>query len=188
MFVINVFGLGVLYRVLELPIALVTHMEEVAKQAKVSFSDVFFDFDLMEKCGFFSFSDLPIQTEGLGCMIHKDTVFEIRQARKKIKHFLLDDLFNQEYLFPMYQTKSMELLVERKDGFQYFFLYQVIKGRVMKFLTDSFQGIDSFEFVTTQFTIENHSFKLLTGVNQEGTCLTTEDDDSVVVEQRVLKL
>ena len=47
MFVINVFGLGVLYRVLELPTSLVTRIEQVAHEAKKTFSDVFFDFELM---------------------------------------------------------------------------------------------------------------------------------------------
>lgn len=188
MFVINVFGLGVLYRVLELPIALVKQIEDVANEAKVSFSEVFFDFELIEKCGFFSFSDFPVQTEGIGCVIDKETILEIRQQRKKLKQFPLDDLFSQEYLFPMYQTKSTEIDVERKEGYNYFFLYQVVKGRVMKFLLDSFQGIDTFEFVTTQFSIENHSFELLTGVNQEGEALIAENDDTVVIEQRVLQL
>ncbi len=188
MFVINVFGLGVLYRVLELPSEIVVRMESVAFDAKVAFTDVFFDFDLMEKCGFFSFSDLPVQLVGTGAMIHRDTLFEIRQQRKKIKHFPLDDLLSQEYLFPMYHLKSVELEVNRKEGFQYLFLYQVIKGRVMKFHMDSFQGIDSLEFVSTQFTIEKQSFELLTGIHQEGEMLILENDDSVVIEQRVLKL
>lgn len=187
MFVINVFGLGVLYRVLELPTALVARIEEVAKQANVTFSEVFFDFDLMEKCGFFSFSDLPVQIEGTGAIIHKETLFEIRQLRKKIKHFPLNDLLSQEYLFPMYQLKSIDLDVQRKDGYAYFYLYQVIKGRVMKFLLDSFQGIDTLEFVTTQFTIENRSFELLTGINQHGEPIILENDDAVVIEQRVLR-
>ena len=187
MFVINVFGLGVLFRVLELPTEVVSRMEAVAHEAKVTFSDLVFDFELMEKCGYFSFYDLPVQTEGTGAFIHKNTVFEIRQQRKKIKHFPLDDLFSKEYLFPMYQTKSIELKVKRKEGFQYFFLYQVIKGRVMKFHMDSFQGIDTLEFETTEFKIDNHSFELLTGINQGEEPLTLENDDSVVVEQRVLK-
>ena len=187
MFVINVFGLGVLYRVLELPTEVASRMEAVALEAKVTFSEVVFDFDLMEKCGFFSFYDLPIQTEGTGAFIHKNTVFEIRQQRKKIKHFPLDDLFSEEYLFPIYQLKSIELDVERKEGFEYFFLYQVIKGRVMKFLMDEFDGIDSLEFETTEFKIGNHSFVLLTGVNQGEVTLILENDDSVVIEQRVLK-
>ncbi len=188
MFVINVFGLGVIYRVLELPNTIVSIIESVSSDANVTFSDVFFDFDLMEKCGFFSFSDLPVQIVGTGAIIHKDTLFEIRQQRKKLKHFPLNDLFSQEYLFPMYQTKSVELEVERKEGFQYFFLYQVIKGRVMKYLLDSFRGIDTLEFMTTQFTIENQSFELLTGIDKEGENLTIENDDTVVIEQRVLKL
>ena len=188
MYVINVFGLGVLYRVLELPIALVVRMEEVAKQAKVDFSDVVFDFELMEKCGYCSFSDLPFQTLGIGAMIHKDTRFEIRQQRKKIKHFALDDLFSQEYLFPMYHMKSIDFNVHRKEGFEYFYLYQVLKGRVMKFLMDSFQGIDTLEFETTQFTIHQQSFALLTGINHAGGSLALENDDSVIIEQRVLKL
>lgn len=188
MFVINVFGLGVLYRVLELPTSLVTRIEQVAHEAKMTFSDVFFDFELMERCGFFSFMELPVQTEGIGCMIHKDNLFEIRKERKKIKHFSLDDLVSENYLFPMYHTKSDELEVRRSEGFHYFFLYQVIKGRVLKYLLDSFQGIDTLEFVNTKFSIENQSFELLTGVNLDGECLVTEADDSVVVEQRVLKL
>jgi hypothetical protein len=188
MYVINVFGLGVLYRVLELPIALVASMEDVAKQAKVDFSDVVFDFELMEKCGYCSFSDLPFQTLGIGAMIHKDTRFEIRQQRKKIKHFPLDDLFSQEYLFPMYHLKSIDFNVQRKEGFEYFYLYQVIKGRVMKYLMHTFHGIDSLEFETTQFTIENQSFELLSGINQHGEPLLLENDDSVIIEQRVLKL
>jgi hypothetical protein len=188
MFVINVFGLGVFYRVLELPKTLVARIESVAIESKVAFSDVVFDFDLMEKCGFFSFLDLPFQTVGTGAIIHKETRFEIRQQRKKLKHFPLDDLFSQEYLFPMYHLKSIDFNVQRKEGFEYFYLYQVIKGRVMKFLLDSFNGIDSIEFVTTQFMIENQSFELLSGINHAGGPLALENDDSVIIEQRVLKL
>ena len=63
-----------------------------------------------------------------------------------------------------------------------------IKGRVMKFLMDSFQGIDTLEFETTQFTIHQQSFELLTGINHAGGPLALENDDSVIIEQRVLKL
>ena len=188
MFVINVFGLGVLYRVLELPKTLVTRIESVAIESKVAFSDVFFDFDLIEKCGFLSFSDLPFQTVGTGAIIHKETRFEIRQQRKKLKHFPLDDLFSKEYLFPMYHLKSIEFDVNRMVGFDYYFLYQIIKGRVMKYLMHTFHGIDSLEFETTQFKIENQSFELLSGINQHGEPLALENDDSVIIEQRVLKL
>ena len=188
MFVINVFGLGVLYRVLELPKTLVTRIESVAIESKVAFSDVFFDFDLNEKCGFLSFSDLPFQTVGTGAIIHKETRFEIRHQRKKIKHFPLDDLFSKEYLFSMYHLKSIELDVNRMEGFDYFILYQIIKGRVMKFLMDSFQGIDTLEFETTQFKIHQQSFELLTGINQFGEALMAENDDTVIIEQRVLKI
>ncbi len=188
MFVINVFGLGILYRVLELPIELVTRIETIAHDENVSFSDVVFDFDLMEQCGYSSFSDLPIQSSGTGAMIHKDTLFEIRQHRKKIKHFPLDDLLSKDYLFPMYNLNSMDFDIQRKDGFEYFYLYQVIKGRVLKFHMESFEGIDSLEFVTTEFTIQQQSFELLTGIYQDGETLANESDDSVVIEQRVLKL
>ena len=63
-----------------------------------------------------------------------------------------------------------------------------IKGRVMKYLMHTFHGIDSLEFETTQFTIENQSFELLSGINQHGEPLLLENDDSVIIEQRVLKL
>ena len=52
----------------------------------------------------------------------------------------------------------------------------------------TFHGIDSLEFETTQFTIENQSFELLSGINQHGEPLLLENDDSVIIEQRVLKL
>ena len=188
MFVINVFGLGVIYRVLELPSTLVAQMESVANEANVSFLDIFFDFEWMEKCGNTSFMDLPTQQTGVGCFIHQDTIFEIRQQRKKLKHFPLNELLRTDYLFPMYKTKSLSLDVTKKDGFHYYFLYQVIKGRVAKYVLDVFNGIDSLEFITTTFTIENQSFDLVTGLTNDGTLLHLENDDSVVIEQRVLPI
>ena len=58
----------------------------------------------------------------------------------------------------------------------------------MKFLMDSFQGIDTLEFETTKFTIHQQSFELLTGINQFGEALMAENDDTVIIEQRVLKI
>lgn len=188
MFVINVFGLGLLFRVLELPVALVNRIQEEADQAKVVFSDVIFDFELLENCGFLNFINLPIQKEGMGAIIHKETLLEIRQHRKKIKHFPLNDLYSSEYLFPMYHVNSFDFKVDRKEGFDYYFLYQVIKGRVMKFHIDPFQGIDLLAFETTSFTIQNQTFDLLIGIQYEGEDLIPENDDSLVIEQRVIKL
>ncbi len=78
--------------------------------------------------------------------------------------------------------------VTKKEGFHYYFLYQVIKGRVAKYELDVFHGIDSLEFITTTCTIQNQSFDLLTGLKIDGTVLELENDDSVVIEQRVLHL
>jgi hypothetical protein len=188
MFVINVFGLGVLFRVLELPVALVSRIQEEADKAKVVFSDVIFDFELLENCGFLNFTNLPILTEGIGAIISKETLLEIRQHRKKIKNFPLNDLYSTDYLFPMYHINFIDFNIERKVGFNYYFLYQIIKGRVMKFHLDSFKGMDMLTFETSSFAIQNQSFDLLTSIQQEGKVLPLENDDSLVVEQLVLKL
>ncbi len=188
MHVINVFGLGILYRVLELPKTLVTRIEAVAEEADVSFSDVFFDFDLLEKCGSMSFMELPVQQQGVGCLIHNDTILEIRHQRRKLNQFHLNDLWSNEYLFPIYNTKDQLFDIKKKEEYQYFFLYQVIKGRIVKYLMDTFQGIDHLEFETTQFTFENQTFSMLTGIRYNGVGLVAESDDSVVIEQHVLKV
>lgn len=187
MVVVNVFGLGVFYHVLELPIALVTRIEEVAKQAKVSFSDVFFDFDLIEKCGYFSFADLPKQTQGLGCFIFDENFLEIRKERKKLNQFRLLDIISQNYLFPMYRTKEKNFEITRKEGVSYFFLYQVIKGRVLKYGMDSFKSMDELTFEITNFNLENKQIKLLTGLQNNEECLLSEKDDSVVIESKVIR-
>ncbi len=188
MFVINVFGLGIIYRVLELPISMVSQLETVAKAVNVSFSDVFFDFDLIEKCGVESFMDLPVQQIGIGSLVHSDTILEIRQQRRKINQFQLSDLTSQEYLFPIYNTKEKSFEVHKKEGFQYFFLYQVIKGRIVKYLTNNFQGIDDLEFENTQFNFQNQRFVMLTNVQHKGDLLVAESDDSVVIEQHVIQI
>ena len=53
MHVINVFGLGILYRVLELPKTLVTRIEDVAEEAHVFFSDVFCSITSAARCKFY---------------------------------------------------------------------------------------------------------------------------------------
>jgi hypothetical protein len=188
MFVINVFGLGIIYRVLEISNTMVSRLETVAKTANVSFSEVFFDFDLIEKCGVGSFKDLPVQQKGIGSLVHTDTIIEIRHQRRKINQFPLSDLRSQEYLFPLYNVKDKSFEVLKKEGFQYFFLYQVIKGRIVKYLMKNFQGIDYLEFENTQFNFENQRFVMLTSVKYSGDLLVAESDDSVVIEQHVIKI
>jgi hypothetical protein len=188
MFVINVFGLGIIYRVLEISNTMVSRLETVAKTANVSFSEVFFDFDLIEKCGVGSFKDLPVQQKGIGSLVHTDTILEIRHQRRKINQFPLSDLRSQEYLFPLYNVKDKSFEVLKKEGFQYFFLYQVIKGRIVKYLMKNFQGIDYLEFENTQFNFENQRFVMLTSVKYSGDLLVAESDDSVVIEQHVIKI
>ena len=185
MFVVNVFGLGILYRVLELPNTLVAQIESIATSSNVSFSDVFFDFDLLEKCGVNSFMDFPVQQQGVGCLIHSDTLLEIRQQRRKLHQFPLSDLSSQEYLFPMYNITEEIFKVHKKEGFHYFFLYQVIKGRIVKYCMQNFQGVDNLEFINTMFSFENQSFNMLTGMKCKGQLVASESDDSVVVEQHV---
>ena len=84
--------------------------------------------------------------------------------------------------------KTNYLTSKKKEEYQYFFLYQVIKGRIVKYLMDTFQGIDHLEFETTQFTFENQTFSMLTGIQHNGVGLVAESDDSVVIEQHVLKV
>lgn len=185
MFVVNVFGLGILYRVLELPNTLVAQIESIATSSNVSFSDVFFDFDLLEKCGVNSFMDFPVQQQGVGCLIHSDTLLEIRQQRRKLHQFRLSDLSSQEYLFPMYNITEEIFNVNKKEGFHYFFLYQVVKGRIVKYCMQNFQGVDNLEFINTLFSFENQSFNMLTGMKCKGQLVESESDDTVVVEQHV---
>jgi hypothetical protein len=188
MFVINVFGLGVIYYVLELPIDVAARFEEIAKISKVDFSDVFFDFELIEQCGFSNFTELPRQQAGMGCVIEESNTLEIRNKRKKINQFSLSDLWSQDYLFPMYQTIIKEWKVPKKEGCEYFFLYQVVKGRVVKYPMEVFKGMDDLIFEIQSFDFHLKSFQLLTGVQQNGISLDSENDDSLVVEQHVIRI
>lgn len=188
MFVVNVFGLGIVYRVLELPNTLVSKIESIASSNNISFSDVFFDFDLLEQCGVNSFVHLPVQQQGIGCLIHTETLLEIRQQRRKIHQFTLNDLVTQEYLFPLYNIRDEVFVVQKKEGFHYFFLYQVIKGRIVKYCLQNFQGIDDLEFTNTLFSFEEQSFKMFTGLKFKDQQVKSESDDSVVIEQHVLPI
>jgi hypothetical protein len=171
--------------VLELPNTLVAQIESIATSSNVSFSDVFFDFDLLEKCGVKSFLDFPVQQEGVGCLIHSDTLLEIRQQRRKLHQFPLSDLSSKDYLFPIYNITEEIFKVEKKEGFHYFFLYQVIKGRIVKYCMQNFKGLDNLEFINTLFSFENQSFNMLTGTKCKGQLVQSESDDTVVVEQHV---
>jgi hypothetical protein len=188
MFIINVFGLGVIYYVLELPIETVVRFEEIAKKANVNISEVFFDFELIEQCGFSNFIDLPTQQVGMGCLIEDSTILEIRNKRKKIKKISLSDLWSQDYLFPMYQTKIIECNFSKKEGFQYFFLYQLIKGRLVKYPMETFIGMDDLIFEIQSIETQQKTFQLLTGIYQYGILLDSENDDSLVVEQNVMRI
>jgi hypothetical protein len=188
MFVINVFGLGVIYYVLELPIDVAARFEEIAKISKVDFSDVFFDFELIEQCGFSNFTELPRQQAGMGCVIEESNTLEIRNKRKKINQFSLFDLWSQDYLFPMYQTKIREWNYSKKEGYEYFFLYQVIKGRLVKYPMETFIGMDELMFEIQSFEIQQKTFQFMTGIYQNGIQLDSEKDDSLVVEQNVLRI
>lgn len=188
MFIINVFGLGVIYHVLELPIEIVVRFEEIAKNANVNISEVFFDFELIEQCGFSNFIDLPTQQVGMGCIIEKSNILEIRNKRKKINQFSLFDLWSQDYLFPMYQTKIREWNYSKKEGYEFFFLYQVIKGRLVKYPMETFISMDDLIFEIQSFEIQQKTFQFLTGIYQNGILLDSEKDDSLVVEQNVLRI
>jgi len=188
MFVINVFGLGIIYRVIELPNNVVRKMETLAQNANLRFPDVLFDYDVLEKCGIHSFNDLPVEQQGVGCLIHSETSVEIRQQRRKLITFPLSDFANQNYLFPIYNLKEKLFEVIKKEGFHYFFLYEVIKGRIVKYFMHNFHGMDNLEFQNTRFEFENQSLIMLTGIKHKGHLLVPDSDDSVVIEQHVLKL
>jgi hypothetical protein len=52
----------------------------------------------------------------------------------------------------------------------------------------NFQGIDNLEFENTQFNFGDQRFIMLTNVKHKGDILVAESDDSVVIEQHVLKI
>jgi hypothetical protein len=88
----------------------------------------------------------------------------------------------------MYQTIIKEWKVPKKEGCEYFFLYQVVKGRVVKYPMEVFKGMDDLIFEIQSFDFHLKSFQLLTGVQQNGISLDSENDDSLVIEQHVLRI
>jgi hypothetical protein len=85
-------------------------------------------------------------------------------------------------------NKIREWNYSKKDGYEYFFLYQVIKGRLVKYPMETFICMDDLIFEIQSFEIQQKTFQFMTGIYQNGIQLDSEKDDSLVVEQHVLRI
>ena len=190
MMVINLFGDGIYFKVIELSQERLYKIESISKLSNTRIEELLFDLSVLEILGFDSISQFPSIVSGGGIRFEKETKFEWKGNRKTLRKFPLTDLNNDNLLFPEYLINDIDLkLTELTDPTKIrFILIEVIRGNLGKYAIDEEVQLDDITFEFTNLSFDNTIERLMTSVRFQNKKVKNKAKDGVIIKQFAVRL
>ncbi len=185
-FVINLFGTGLRYWVLELDKSLLYGFRSKAFKAKVKFEEVFFDLTIINQLGFSHWSEIPHVDDSFGMIIKPSNSIEIRKKYRKIRQLPVTDLIENNLLIQDYNIIESSLDFKPKEDFHYYFLAQFEKGLIAKYKTYQPLRVDQMDFCIKTIPTKSNGVRLLTKIKSELLSINKIKEDTVITSQKVI--
>lgn len=190
MMVINLFGDGMYYNIIELSVKELDKIKTISDLSETPIEQLLFDLSVLESLGYDSIVQFPSVTSGGGIRFEKETKFEWKGNRKTLRKFPITELSNDDLLFPAYLINEINLdLDQYQDPSKIrFVLIEIIRGNLGKY---SLEDTTQLEDVTFEFTNLQHQHateRLLTNIRYQGKKLKNKAKDGVILKQYAVRV
>jgi hypothetical protein len=112
MYIVNLFGDGIRYRICDLDAPLWEPLIEYRLKHSTTWYDIIMDLTLLQKFGINDLSQLSNKKETVGILLNGQNRIEIKKGARHLERFRSIELNNSYTLFPKYKTdmkKSMKI-------------------------------------------------------------------------------
>jgi hypothetical protein len=190
MMLINLYGDGIYYNVIELSDVQMQKLNLISSKSAISVEELLFDLSVLEILGIDSFDDFNSIAAIGGIHFSKKTKFEFRTKRKLLHKISLDQLNNDGLLFPLYQIDELkfDLSSFSDNSKNRFVLVEIIRGHLGKFVFEQEVKLDDITFEFTTIHKNETSERLLTNVLYQESRITNKLKDAVIIRQFAEKL
>ena len=188
--VINLFGDGMYYNVIELTKEELQKIETIGKLSNTRTEELLFDLSVLEILGYDSISKFSSILSGGGIRFEKETKFEWKGNRKTLRKFPLTELNNNDLLFPAYLINEIDLKLNKlADPTKIrFILIEVIRGNLGKYAIDEEVQLDDITFEFTNLSFDNTIERLMTSVRFQNKKVKNKAKDGVIIKQFAVRL
>jgi hypothetical protein len=190
MMVINLFGDGMYYNLIELSEQELNKIKTISDLSETPIEDLLFDLAVLENLGYDSISQFPSIISGGGIRFEKETKFEWKGNRKTLRKFPITELSNDDLLFPAYLINEINLNLEQfKDASKIrFILIEIIRGNLGKYSLDDTTQLEDVTFEFTNLQHQHTSERLLTNIRYQGKKLKNKAKDGVILKQYAVRV
>jgi hypothetical protein len=190
MMVINLFGDGMYYNVIELSAGELDKIKTISDLSETPIEELLFDLSVLESLGYDSISQFPFMASGGGIRFEKETKFEWKGNRKTLRKFPITELSNDDLLFPAYLINEINLdLAQFNDPTKIrFVLIEIIRGNLGKYILDDNTRLEDVTFEFTTLQNQNKIERLLTNICYQGKKLKNKAKDGVILKQFAVRV
>ena len=190
MMVINLFGDGMYYNLIELSEQELNKIKNISDLSETSIEDLLFDLAVLENLGYDSISQFPSIISGGGIRFEKETKFEWKGNRKTLRKFPITELSNDDLLFSAYLINEINLNLEQyQDPSKIrFILIEIIRGNLGKYSLDDTTQLEDVTFEFTNLQHQHTSERLLTNIRYQGKKLKNKAKDGVILKQYAVRV
>ena len=190
MMVINLFGDGMYYNLIELSEQELNKIKTISDLSETPIEDLLFDLAVLENLGYDSISQFPSIISGGGIRFEKETKFEWKGNRKTLRKFPITELSNDDLLFPAYLINEINLdLDQYQDPSKIrFILIEIIRGNLGKYSLDDTTQLEDVTFEFTNLQHQHTSERLLTNIRYQGKKLKNKAKDGVILKQYAVRV
>jgi hypothetical protein len=180
------FGSGLRYHICQIPISLFEKIKTLKNKYNISYEELFFDLEFINKLGFAHWSNFYCINSHKGFYIHTKNRIEIRKKNKLIKRFFTTELLNEQTLFNLYKTSISKQDFIIKTGFVNVVLIELETGMIFNYkLDESMLEINSLEFNLLEDFTKNSTY-FLSGLHYKNEKLNHKKEDSVCRSFKVI--
>ena len=183
-YIINLFGNGIRYWVCDTDAPILEPLNALRLQRSLRWDQVLFDLSLLNRHGIDHWSSLSQQGEKLGFVLSDQNRIEIKKASKLIQRFHSIELYNDQTLFPRFQTNTLPFPDRSTDQLIILQFETGLLGKY-RFTSDQIQ-MEDLNFMLER-PIPQENDLLLTGITHRGNALVSEQEDTVVRGLRVIE-
>jgi hypothetical protein len=190
MMVINLFGDGMYYNIIELSEKELDKIKTISDLSETPIEQLLFDLSVLESLGYESIAQFPSIASGGGIRFEKETKFEWKGNRKTLRKFPITELSNDDLLFPAYLINEINLdLAQFNDPTKIrFVLIEIIRGNLGKYSLDDTTQLEDVTFEFTTLKHQNTTERLLTNIRYQGKKLKNKAKDGVILKQFAVRV
>ena len=182
MYVVNMFGTGIRYWILDIPADLFSQIKKIKNKSNLEYVDLFFDDEFLKFFEINNWEDFHCQKSGRGLYLSVSNSIEIKKGTKRIAKFTGYDLLHSPLMFQPYKIENNpDVLIKPERECVQIAIVQEEIGKFYKF------KIETTSFEIDNLVFQKNRFQLNEFLQQEFICnVQYNGNDLLSVKEDVL--